>query len=274
MPPSGSGRDRISQLLVEIRGDLTQTEAAARSGLSQGSISKAEHGQRTPPPKVAERYARALKATAAQRTELVELCRTIADLMVTRQTRIVRKGADAQRRILAVERQCHEIRSWQAEIVPGLMQSWAYTVAVIEREPDDAWAQARRARLALLDDSDRTVMQLVPEGVLRIVLGSRAVMQEQLEHLIDLSRRPNIRLGVLPHGRPVPPLPPSFHLYGDRMATNETIVGTAFLDERVDIDRHRRWFDRLDDAAVHDDDARAVMRDVLAAHLPTAAGHS
>lgn len=269
MPSPGSGRDRISQLLIEIRGDLAQTEAAARSGLSQGSISKAEHGQRTPAPKVAERYARALKATPAQRSELVELCRTIADLTVTRQTRIVRKGADAQRRILAVEQQSHEIRSWQAEIVPGLMQSWAYTIAVIEREPDDAWAEARRARLALLDDLDRTVMQLVPEGVLRTVLGSPAVMQEQLEHLIALSRRPNVEVGVLPHGQPVPPLPPSFHLYGDRMATNETIVGTAFLDERVDIDRHRRWFDRLNDAAVHDDDARAVMQEVLAGYQQT-----
>ena len=109
-------------------------------------------------------------------------------------------------------------------------------------------------------------MQVVPEGVLRTVLGSQEVMQEQLQHLIDLSRRPNVRLGVLPHGRPVPPLPPSFHLYGDRMATNETIVGTAFLDERVDIDRHRRWFDRLEGAAVHDDEARQVLLDVLAAH--------
>lgn len=265
MPPPGSGLDRISQLLVEIRGDLTQTEAAARSGLSQGSISKAEHGQRTPPPKAAERYARRLAATPAQRTELVELCRTIADLTVTRQTRIVRKGADAQRRILAVERQSHEIRSWQAEIVPGLMQSWAYTVAVIEREPDDAWAEARRARLALLDDPARIVMQLVPEGVLRTVHGSWAVMREQLEHLIALSLRPNVWVGVVPHGRPVPPLPPSFHLYSDRMATNETIVGTAFLEERVDIDRHRRAFDRLSDAALHGDEARAVIRDALAA---------
>ncbi|GAY12541.1 putative DNA-binding protein [Pseudonocardia sp. N23] len=165
-----------------------------------------------------------------------------------------------------MEEQCREIRSWQAEIVPGLMQSWSYTLAVIEREPDEAWAQARRARLALLDDQDRTVMQLLPEGVLRMVIGSKAVMREQLEHLIELSRRPNVRLGVLPHGRPVPPLPPSFHLYGDRMATNETIVGTAFLDERVDIDRHRHWFDRLDQAAIYDSDARAVLHDIRAAH--------
>lgn len=267
MPPPGSGRDRISQLLIEIRGSHTQTEAAARSGLSQGSISKAEHGLRTPTPDIAERYARALDASAAQRAELVELCRAIAELTVTRQTRIVRKGADAQRRILAVERQSHEIRSWQAEIVPGLMQAWTYTLAVIERDPDDAWAEARRARLLLLDDPNRTVMQLLPEGVLRTVLGSRPVMREQLEHLIDLSQRPNIQLGVLPHGRPVPPLPPSFHLFGDRMATNETIVGTAFLDERVDVDRHRRWFDRLQAAAVHGDEARQVIRAALAAHV-------
>lgn len=266
MPPPGSGRDRISQLLIEIRGDLTQTDAATRSGLSQGSISKAERGQRTFPPEVARRYARALKATPAQRDELVALCQSIADLAVTRQTRLVRKGADAQRRILDVERQSHEIRSWQAEIVPGLMQSWAYTLAVIEHEPDAAWAEARRARLALLDDPDRLIMQVIPEGVLRTTLGSPAVMREQLTHLTELSLRDNVRLGVLPHGRPVPPLPPSFHLYADRIATNETIVGTAFLDEHVDIDRHRRWFDRLDTAAAHDDEARAVIETALDTH--------
>lgn len=259
MAPPGSGRDRISELLLEIRDGRRQVDMAARSGVSQGTISKYEKGERTPKPEAAKAYAEALGASPEQVRELVAACQSIAELTVTRQTRIVRKGADAQRRIRDVERLSREIRSWQVEIVPGLMQAWDYTTAILRRTPTDEWTEARRERLALLDDPRKRFLQVVPEGVVRTVVGSVDVMRAQLEHLSELSLRPNIRLGIVPQGQPVPPLEPSFHLYGDRLATNETIVGTVFLDERPDLAKHRQVFDLMDGAAVHDDGARAIL---------------
>lgn len=254
---------RIAALLIEIRGDDRSQSAAARAAkqggvaASQGSISKWEHGQRVPKPGVAKQYAMALGATPEQRTDLVELCQAADDRTVKRQTRLVR--ADAQRRILAVERRSREIRTWQCEIVPGLMQTWPYMVQVLEREPGEEWAKLKRDRLALVDDPDRLIVQIVPEGVLRTVLGSAKVMAGQLDHLAEMSRRPNVRIGIVPQGRPVPPPPPSFHLFGDEEATNETLAGTAFLTDRPDLDKHRREFDRLAETAVFDDEARDIL---------------
>lgn len=261
MPPDQpvTDRDRIAQLMVLVRGDLRQTEAAARSGLSQPSISKAETGRSTPQPAAAESYARALGAPAALRRELVELCRAAQAELITSQNRIVRRGPEIQRRIRLLESQSDVIRSWQPEIVPGLMQSWDYTLAVIERPTTPKWERERRARLALLDDADRRFLQLVAESVLRYVIGSDAIMRAQREHLIALSRGPNIRLGVLPFGPPLPPPPPGFHLYADRMAVSETIAGTNFLDERADLDAYRAAWDRLDAAALHGDAARDLI---------------
>lgn len=252
-------RDRIARLLLLVRGELRQTEAAARSGLSQPAISKAETGRATPRPEVAESYARALGAPATVRRELVELCRAAQSEHITSQNRIVRRGPEIQRRIRLLESQSDVIRSWQPEIVPGLLQSWDYTLAVIGRPTTPKWERERRARLALLDDQGRRFLQLVSEGVLRYVIGSASIMREQREHLITLSRRDHVRLGVLPFGPALPPPPPGFHLYADRMAVSETIAGTNFLDEHADLDAYRKEWERLDAAALHDDEARDLI---------------
>ena len=246
-----------------MRGDVRQVDAAARSGLTQSKISRAEQGKFTLCPDEAEEYARALRATPAQRRELLELSRAAAAMAITGQTRLVRRGAEIQRRIRILEQQSTVIRSWQPELVPGLLQSWRYTLAVVEREPDEVWATERRARLALIEDTSRTVYQLMSEAVLRWVVGSREVMAEQLNHLITLSHRPNVILGLLPFGPALPPPPPSFHLYEDRTAVTETIAGTSFLDERGDLDAYRAEFDRLDAAALHGDEARDLITSLI-----------
>lgn len=255
----GAGRDRTSQLMLEIRGDIRQVDAAARSGLTQARISRAEQGTYTLSPQDADRYARALGATAAQRRELVKLCEVAAGRTVSGQARIIRRGAEIQRQVGMLEQQSTELRSWQPEIVPGLLQTWDYMLLVIEREPDPKWLSARRQRIARLDDPTRTFHQLVSEAVLRWVIGSREVMANQLDHLMELSWRPNIKIGVVPFGRPTPPAPSAFHLYGDRAAEAGTEVGTTFLDDRADLDMYRMLFDRLDAAALHDDHARDLI---------------
>ncbi|MBE7248546.1 MAG: hypothetical protein INR63_26675, partial [Actinomycetospora chiangmaiensis] len=178
------------------------------------------------------------------------------------QARLIRRAAAIQEKTRDLEAQSAVIRTWQPEIVPGLLQTWDYTLAVIEREPDPAWTRARQERLALLDETDRHFHQLLSEATLRWVLGSSVVMADQLAHLVELSKRPNITLGVLAFGEPTPAPPSAFHLYGDRAAEAGTDVGTTFLDERPDLQMYRALFDRLDQAALHGDDARALIRKI------------
>lgn len=261
---AGAGKDRTSQLMLEIRGPVKQADAAKLAGLNQSRISRAEQGTYTLDPDVADTYARALGATAEQRRELVKLCEAAKASSIHGQARLIRRAAAIQEKTRDLESQSTIIRSWQPEIIPGLLQTWDYTLAVIEREPDPAWTRARRERLALLDDPSRQFHQLLSEATLRWVIGSYAVMAQQLAHLLELSSRPNITIGVVPFGSPAPVPPSAFHLYGDRAAEAGTDAGTTFLEERPDLTMYRSLFDRLDQAAVHGEEARALLTSVAA----------
>lgn len=63
----------MPRLLLDVRGDRMQTEAAALSGISQSKISRAEQGRFPLSEAEAEVYASALGASAAQRRQLVQL---------------------------------------------------------------------------------------------------------------------------------------------------------------------------------------------------------
>lgn len=252
--------------MLEIRGTVKQADAAKLVGLNQSRISRAEQGTYTLDPEVADSYARALGAGAEQRRELVRLCEAAKASSISGQARLIRRAAAIQEKTRDLESQSPIIRTWQPEIVPGLLQTWNYTLAVIEREPDPAWARARRERLALLDDPRRQFHQLLSEATLRWVLGSYEVMAQQLAHLDELSSRPNITIGVVPFGYPAPVPPSAFHLYGDRAAEAGTDAGTTFLEERPDLAMYRSLFDRLDHAALHGDDARALLAEIEASY--------
>jgi transcriptional regulator with XRE-family HTH domain len=94
------------------------------------------------------------------------------------------------------------IRSWQPEVIPGLLQTSGYAAALAEADhPDDKLNERRietkMARRALL--TGRNAPQLdavIGEAVLLIPVGSPAVMAEQLAYL--LQPRPNVTVQVMP----------------------------------------------------------------------------
>lgn len=255
---------RLSELVIEIRGTVSQVEAARRIGVNQPRISRAEHGTYTFDAEEADAFATTMGASAAQRRELLALCEAARANTITGKARLVRSAVAIQEKTRDLEAQSTAIRSWQPEIIPGALQTWDYTLAVIEREPSPSWTRARRERMALLEDRRRHFHQLLSEATLRWVLGSPAVMAEQVAHLAELSRRPNITIGVVAFGSPAPAPPSAFHLYGDRAAETGTDVGTTFLDERPDLEMYRALFDRLDRIALHGDEMRALLADVEA----------
>lgn len=56
--------------------------------------------------------------------------------------------------------------------------------------------QSRQQRQAILA-TDRHFTLLYTEGALRWHIGSPTIMVAQLEHLAELTRHPNLRLGVI-----------------------------------------------------------------------------
>lgn len=95
-----------------------------------------------------------------------------------------------------------EIRTYEALVVPGLLQVEEYTRSLFYGSGvDDIAAQidGRRKRQALLEKvSPPQVWAVIPETVLDTPVGGRGVMREQLAALLVASEQPNIVIRVLP----------------------------------------------------------------------------
>ena len=107
---------------------------------------------------------------------------------------------------VGLEEVATQVRAYEVQFIPGLLQSEDYARAVTllghsDELPRDIERRVRlrMARQAVLDKPDPpNVWAVVDEAVLRRPAGSPAVMHGQLKHLLDLAQRPNITIQVMP----------------------------------------------------------------------------
>ena len=103
-----------------------------------------------------------------------------------------------------LESRACRIRSFDAMVIPGLLQTPAYMQAsmqeaVGDEAPKTRGMQFRQERQSLLDRPNPPQIEVIlDESLLCRETGGRAVLKEQLDHLIELSGRPNIDIRVLP----------------------------------------------------------------------------
>ncbi|MGW1059831.1 helix-turn-helix domain-containing protein [Micromonospora rubida] len=106
-----------------------------------------------------------------------------------------------------LETRAEQICSWDAMLIPGLMQTPGYADAVI-RNAEGAkatdfsvgkWLKLRLDRQLVLDrDPPLRISAVIDESVLRRPVGRPALVRDQLQHLGDLLLKPNIDVRVLP----------------------------------------------------------------------------
>ncbi|MGV9678048.1 helix-turn-helix domain-containing protein [Nocardia sp. NPDC003482] len=116
------------------------------------------------------------------------------------------------RTYVGLEGAAREIRSYEADLMPGLLHTPAYARVLLETlYPDeDAATIDRRVRLRmrrqeLLEIPDGPGFQaVVRESAIRMTVGGPEVMAEQCERLVEASFRPNIDIRVLPFSRGLP----------------------------------------------------------------------
>ncbi|MEU5094450.1 helix-turn-helix transcriptional regulator [Streptomyces sp. NPDC020996] len=100
------------------------------------------------------------------------------------------------------------IRAYEVQFVHGLLQTEAYARAVVGRGMRGASEADIEKRVALrLERQKYLVAENAPEfhvvldeAALRRPYGDREVMRGQLQHLIEISEQPNVRLQIMPFG--------------------------------------------------------------------------
>ncbi len=106
-------------------------------------------------------------------------------------------------RYFAYESSASLIRQVEPLVVPGLLQTEEYARALIAayeypKDQIDVYWESREERQELLERSEIPEMFfIIDEGVVRRPIGGIGVMRRQLDHLVDLSKRPRISIQVL-----------------------------------------------------------------------------
>ncbi|HZC64242.1 MAG TPA: helix-turn-helix transcriptional regulator [Streptosporangiaceae bacterium] len=98
------------------------------------------------------------------------------------------------------------LRSWELAGIPGLLQTAGYARAMLRGALPDAneeqveeQVNARLQRQEILERRDPPMLwTIMDEGTLRRRVGDAGIMREQLDHLIEVSRSPKVKVLVVP----------------------------------------------------------------------------
>jgi len=108
---------------------------------------------------------------------------------------------------LQAEGKAHTLRVWQPLIIPGLFQTAEYARALfLAAGADDAKAEELVAvqleRQSVFDRAGPPhVVTILGESVLHRLIGSPAIMSDQLSHLASMAERPSVQVQIVQSAR-------------------------------------------------------------------------
>ena len=165
------------------------------------------------------------------------------------------------------------IQTYELLFVPGLLQTEDYARAIVTRgraETAGPLAEERvrvrmsRQRLLARPDAPR-LWAVVDESVLHRPIGGPKVLAGQLDHLAEMSRRPNISLQVVPNALSgysgeaaftmlrfaEPDVPDITYIEG--------LTGALYLDRLGEVEEYTRVMDQLTIDAYSPDETRSLL---------------
>jgi transcriptional regulator with XRE-family HTH domain len=166
------------------------------------------------------------------------------------------------------------IRSYEAQCVPGLLQTEEYARCLIQAVTLDRSAaqvedrvRLRMARQALLSQEDPVQLWcVVDEAALRREVGGRDAMRRQLDHLVKAADLPNVSLQVLPlESGAHPGMEGSFALLSFPFSADPDTVyvgmatGGVFQEKPDELGRYESIFSRLRNMALPTAESAALV---------------
>ncbi|GAB3833180.1 helix-turn-helix domain-containing protein [Kribbella italica] len=182
---------------------------------------------------------------------------------------------------LGLEVAADMIRTFESQFVPGLLQTAGYARAVMQLGHSEApLPQAEVERLVTLRVERQAVLTsklrplrlwaVLDESVLRRGVGVPGVLREQLEHLLEVSRRPNVTLQVIPFDKGLyaatggafsilrfaeTDLPDVVYI--------EHLTSAVYLDKREDLDKYVITMDALSIAAGTPRETEELLKEII-----------
>jgi hypothetical protein len=169
------------------------------------------------------------------------------------------------------------IRTYEGQLIPGLLQTDDYMRAVIGGALEESSEEVgRRVRLRMARQTLLTrehpprLWAVVDEAALRRPVGGRKVMRAQLERLVEATKLPNVVLQVLPLSVAVhEAMTGAFSIlrFGDQDLPDivyvEYLTNAVYLDRRDEVTQYLHIMDSLSMRAAPPEDTVDLLRRII-----------
>ncbi len=271
---------RRRRLALELRrlreaAKLTCEEVAEQLECSASKISRVETGRVSVSPRDVRDILEIYGVPDVQRDALVQLARE------SRQKGWWHAYGDSVQphfaTYLGLESAASEIRIYEVNLIPGLLQTEEYARAVIAagmvnspRAEIERQVALRMERQRLTITSPPKVWAVLDEAALRRQVGGAEVMRLQLEYLHELGGLRNVSLQVIPFGggaHPAMGRPFVILVFGEEADPDvvylEDLTSALWVENVEEVHRYNVFFNHLRATALSFDDSAALMAAVL-----------
>jgi transcriptional regulator with XRE-family HTH domain len=279
--PTGARR-RLGAELRRLRGNagLRLEEAASRLACSTSKISRLENGKGIPKARDVENLMSLYDVRAE--LEIAMLRRLVQESRSAGWWESYVDGLSTERYVLdnparyaALETDAVAVTTFDVSVLHGLGQTRGYSRALLEQRlpRHQPWEIERLVEMvvhrkeALSRPDPLGLVHIVDEAALRRVVGSPAVMAEQMDHLLELADRPNVSLQVLPfeagtfraHDGQFAILDIPDEL-GSDVVFVETHTGSSYLEDPAEVEVFRGLAEEVRGGALDTGRSREALR--------------
>lgn len=267
-PPALGVAIRVAR---ETRG-VSQRKLCADIGVSAGTVSRWETGERKPTTDEALKIIEALEVEEAEAAELLALAGGAGQVRKFAVTLPERRAELAE--MLAAERTATHVTQVMPLMVSGVLQTADVIRSVMHEAgvPQDEIEERVITRIGRRDLITRKnpahLEVLLGEAAIRYVIGEPAVWAEQLQYLLKVGKLPNVELRLVPYSAGWSPL-----LVGPfTMYESDQVQPIVSLDlhgsgltlrAKEDIETHRRDADQAREKALSSAETAGRIKEVL-----------
>jgi transcriptional regulator with XRE-family HTH domain len=172
---------------------------------------------------------------------------------------------------IGLEESAESIRSYDAQFIPGLLQTEDYAASVMalgefSLEEAERLVFLRKERQRRFSSGGLRLWAVLDDVALRRPIGSAPIMRSQLEHLSDMCDRPGFALQVVPDSAGSYVVPGSFSIL--RFAVPdlpdvvylEQLTSAMYLDKPADVERYTAAMDKLSAIAAPPEETQQIIR--------------
>ena len=248
---------------------ITIDVAADRLGCSKSKVSRIETGHNSATPKDVQEMLEVYGVLGTVAEELVQIAREARQKGWWHPFSTVLTGA-----YVGLEAAARQIRAYEQQVVPGLLQTEHYAKAMLyTARPDiDEFEAERRVRVRmqrqslLIQDDPIDLWVVLDEAVLSRPVGGDLVMRGQIVQLIEATEMPNITLQILPfvvgaHAG----MDGTFTIldFADVLDPDvvfaENATGGLFLEKDEELTKYQLIFRSLHEAALSPEESAALL---------------